>query len=41
MKENGVLTIIYVAGADPGGLWGLETPPPEIYLGSQKNDVLV
>ena len=30
------------AGADSGGgLWGLETPPPEIYQGSQKNDVLV
>ena len=30
------------AGADPGrGLWGLETPPPEVYQRSQKNDVLV
>ena len=28
-------------GADPGGLWGLETPPPEIYQRSQKSDVLV
>ena len=26
------------AGADPGGSL---TPPPEIYQGSQKNDVLV
>ena len=28
-------------GRIQGGLWGLETPPPEIYQGSQKNDVLV
>ena len=26
-------------GRIQGGLWGLETPPPEIYQGSQKNDV--
>ena len=30
-----------IAHAAQGGLWGLETPPPEIYQGSQKNDVLV
>ena len=29
------------AGADPGGLWGLKTPPPEIYQRSQKSGVLV
>ena len=29
------------AGADPGGSLGSRDPPPEIYQGSQKNDVLV
>ena len=31
----------YNQGRIRGGLWGLETPPPEIYQRSQKSDVLV
>ena len=30
-----------LAGADPGGSLGSRDSPPEIYQGSQKNDVLV
>ncbi len=33
--------LIGEAGADPGGSLGSRDPPPEIYQGSQKNDVLV
>ena len=35
------LKIGTTAGADPGGSLGSRDPPPEIYQGSQKNDVLV
>ena len=34
-------TTIRKQGRIQGDLWGLGTPPPEIYQGSQKNDVLV
>ena len=30
-------SILYIP---QGSLWGLETPPSEIYQGSQKSDVL-
>ena len=32
---------IYIRVGSRRGLWGLETPPPEIYQRSQKSDVLV
>ena len=38
-----IVLLVMNAGADPGGIWGLKTPP-EIYQGtegSQNNDVLV
>ena len=42
MVCNGCLQKLYgVRGGSRGGLWGLETPPPEIYQRSQKSDVLV
>ena len=33
--------MITFTGADPGGSLGSRDPPPEIYQGTQKNDILV
>ena len=38
MYLRSYITNCVIAGADPGGLWAVKTPP-EIYQRSQKNDV--